>query len=155
MKKMLFALAATLLLFVSCNGNSGPDNPAPDDGAYVGTVSVGIGTDDAFTLEDTRVVFTVHEGEATADIEMMQVKFAITMPVKLNVLIEGVTLTPATDGYSVSCGADGIVPSAMNGQPFPNYTMTEIDGTVTTQTMSISMMCGPYPLSFTGTRSAE
>ncbi len=149
MKKTLFALTATLLLLASCNGNSGPGNPAPDDGAYVGTVSVGVGTDDAFTLEDTRVVFTVHEGETTADIEMMQVKFALAMPLKLNVLIEGVTLTPAAGGYSVSCGADGIVPSALEGRPFPDYTMTEIDGT------ALSMMCGPYPLSFTGTRSAE
>jgi hypothetical protein len=36
------------------------------------------------------------------------------------------------------------------GGEFPNYTITDLAGEVTTQSISFELMCGEYPLSFSG-----
>lgn len=120
---------------------------------YTGTVSVAPGTPDAFTLEDVEVEFTLGQDETTADIEMLQVKFAIAMLIMLDMLMSGVTLTETNDGYAIS--GEGIIPTVMGGRPFEQYTINDLSGSVTPETLSIDMMCGTYPLSFEGTVNAE
>jgi hypothetical protein len=151
----IFSISLSILLFVSCGDDkTTPEDPElPSNGNYVGTVSVAPGTPDAFILEDIEVVFTVSEDETTADIEMLKVKFADDMPLTLDMLMSGVTLDETETGYSIS--GDGIVPTAMEGRPFENYTITELTGDATTESLSIEMMCGEYPLSFEGTVAAE
>ena len=122
---------------------------------YTGTLNVMAGTENEFILEDVEVIFTVAGDEATADVEMLNVKFAVGMPVALDVLISGVTLTPTTGGYTVSCGEEGIVPTFMNGRPFPDKIITELEGSVTATTMSLAMKSGGDPLTFEGTATAE
>jgi hypothetical protein len=146
------ALVATTLL-ASCGDDKPAPEPMPDNGNYKGTVSVAPGTDSAFTLEDAEVKFTVAEDGTTAEIELLAVKFAVAMPFEIDMRIPGVGLSETGKGYSVS--GDGIVPTAMEGRPFEQYTITGLTGTVTPETMSIKMMCGTYPLSFTGVRKAE
>ncbi len=153
-KTFSIALISTLV-FVSCGDTTPPEDPKPDNGAYTGIVSVAPGTADAFTLEDIEVKFTPAEEGTAANIEMLRVKFAQAMPILLDVLVEGVVLTPATNGYTISCSAEGIVPTAMEGRPFPDHIMTEITGRVTTGTLSFDMVCGEFPMSFTGTKKAE
>jgi len=55
--------------------------------------------------------------------------------------------------YSLSekllLSGDNIIPLAMGGE-FPAYTITELTGEITPQTISCEMMCGTYPLTFSG-----
>jgi hypothetical protein len=147
-----FSIALSTLLFVSCGDDkTTPDDPQlPDNGNYVGTLTVMAGTDSEFTLEDVEVTFAVSEDETTADIEMLKVKFAEAMPVTLDVFIPAVTLNSTTSGYTVSCGEEGIIPTAMNGTEFPDKIFTEMSGSVTTTTMSLEMKSGGDPLTFEG-----
>lgn len=115
--------------------------------AYTGTVSVALGTPMAFTLEDIDVEVTLAE-DGTANIELFKVKFAAAMPVSLDVLIKGVTLTKTAEGYSIS--GDNIVPTAMEGQPFAQYTITDLEGSADLENMSLDMIMGEFPMTFEG-----
>ncbi len=113
---------------------------------YTGTMWVAPDTDNAFVLEDVEVKFTPNEGKTTADIEMMQVKFAEGMPMRLNMVMSGVALTSADNKYNIS--GDDIIPTAMNGQQFPQYTITDLTGTVDAQGLEFEMTCGQHPVRF-------
>jgi len=148
----LTALAATLL-WVACDSKETTPTPTPpDNGAYVGTVVVDAGGANELTLEEIEVEFTANGGGTTADIEILRVKFAARMPVTIDMMIPGVVLTAAEGGYTLS--GEAIVPTYMNGVPYPERTITGLAGTASATTLSFSMMCGEYPLSFSGTREA-
>ena len=78
---------------------------------------------------------------------MYKVKFANGMPMKLDMVVEGVTYENNDDTYTLS--GDGIVPYAMGG-PFEKFTITKLEGKVTDTSMSLSFMCGEYPVTYTG-----
>jgi hypothetical protein len=145
----IFSISLAAIVLSSCGDNKSQPIPVPQNGNYTGTVTVAPGTADAFTLEGTEVKFTLSADKTTADIEMLKVKFAAAMPVSLDVLISGVTLTKTADGYSIS--GDNIVPTAMGGAPFAQYTITGLTGTVTASSLTLDMMMGTYPMSFEGT----
>jgi hypothetical protein len=142
------------LLFIACAKDDAPNPPKfPDNGAYTGTVTVAPGTPNELVLNDIEVRFVVAPGETTADIEMLKVKFAAAMPLTIDMLVPGVGLTPTDTGYSIA--GENIVPTYMKGIPYPDRTITGLTGTATAQTLSFSMLCGTYPLNFTGTRNNE
>jgi hypothetical protein len=144
----LAALAATLLL-ASCNDNNNPPKPPlPDEGTYTGTVSVAPGTENAFTLGNVAVKFDSNDAGTSADIEMLQVKFAEAMPVALDITIPGATLTKTADGYSIS--GDEIIPIAMGG-PNERFKITDLEGSVSAETLSVSFECMTFPVKFIGT----
>lgn len=152
LKTGLTALAATLF-FVACDGTDDTPPTAPNDGAYTGTVVVDKGGANELTLENIEVEFTVGDSGNTADIELLRVKFAARMPVTIDMTIPGVGLTFTDTGYSLA--GEGIVPTYMNGVPYPERTITGLVGTGSATTLDFSMRCGDYPLSFSGTRQPE
>ena len=81
---------------------------------------------------------------------MYKVKFANGMPIKLDMVVEGVYYTEATDG-TLTLSGDGIVPYAMGG-PFEKYTITNLKGEITDTVMSLDFMCGEYPVTYDGAR---
>ncbi len=150
----LIALATTLL-FTSCNNGDGENtggSELPEDSAYIGTFIVAPGTPIEFTLQDARVELSVFNNGDSARIDMLQVKFAEAMPMKMDIAVPGVKLTKKNETYSIS--GDTIVPFIVSG-PFPSRTITELSGTATNETLEFSMVCGSDPLSFTGTRKEE
>jgi hypothetical protein len=81
---------------------------------------------------------------------MYKVKFASGMPIKLDMVVEGVDYESYnTDCYTIS--GDGIVPYAMGG-PFEKFTITNLIGAITNKTFSMSFMCGEYPVTYEGTK---
>jgi hypothetical protein len=160
-KTFSIALVATTL-FASCGDDK--TIPLPDNGNYIGTFSVAPGTPDAFTIDNIEVKLTVGKDGKTADIEMLNVKFAERMPVTMDIVIPGVTLTPETaDEYRLSCGVDGIVPT-LGGKEQPDRLITDIEGRVILEqptysslleSLSLSFVCMELPVSFTGVRKAE
>ncbi len=137
LKTLSIAFAAALL-FVSCEKKGAGNEPVNPN---------------VFTLENVRVEFTVDTDDETVGvIKMMGVKFAETMPLTLDMTIAGVGVTSTADGYSIS--GDGIVPTAMMGPnetPFPQYTITKLNGTATAEELTFEMLCGGSPVDFTGT----
>ncbi len=151
LKTTLIAFAAALL-GISCGKDDGPNEPdIPNDSAYTGTFTVAPGTADAFVLEDAAIEFTLAEGGASAEMKMLHVRFAERMPA-MDITVPGMTLTPTAGGYAIS--GNGIIPLALGGE-VARYTITGLTGSVTAETLTFSMMCGTYPLSFSGTYTEE
>lgn len=140
-KTLSIVFVATLLL-ASCEKKNTGNEPVDTD---------------VFTLEDIRVEFAVDADDRTVGtIKMIEVKFAEAMPLTLDMTIAGVTVAETAEGYTIS--GDDIVPTAMMGPnetPFAQYTITDLEGTATEEGLTLSMKCGPSPVSYTGTAHTD
>ncbi len=106
-------------------------------------------------LEDTGVELTVGTDETSGDLKMLQVSFAKGMPV-MDITVPGVALAETVDGYSIT--GDGIVPTTVMGGntvPVATYTITELVGSASARDLTFVMMCGKFPLSFSGSRDED
>ncbi|MDR2912203.1 MAG: calycin-like domain-containing protein [Alistipes sp.] len=146
-------MALVSLFFVACNNNGTPPEPKPTlpaNGAYAGTFVISQGTEDEFVW-DANVVLTINQEETYATVDMLKVKFTEKGMPEMDITIPGVPLTEISDGYTLSCDEDGIIP-IMAGGKFPDRVITEIVGKVTSQTISFSFVCMNLPVNFTGVR---
>ena len=145
----ILAMMAIAVLAGACDKDEPTDPPVEPvtvtDGTYVGTLTVDQNDGTVYTQENVSIEFETEEGIAT--IKMVQVSFSSRMPLKLDMTIPDITAAEAAEGLSLS--GDVIVPLAMGG-PFPAYTITGLTGEATPQAISLEMMCGDYPLTFTG-----
>ena len=148
MKQLKFLMIAIIAISMSaCEENVPADEEIiVKDGTYKGTLIVDQNDGTSHTQENVSVIFESEENGAT--IKMLQVSFSPKMPVKLDMTIPKVVTASITEGLSLS--GDNIIPLAMGGE-FPQYTITEMTGQATPQTISFEMMCGTYPLTFSGT----
>lgn len=146
---LLFSLLAMVVMFASCeNGehNNLPNNPVEKE-CYIGTMTVDQNDGTFYTQEDVKVDYEIYDGKL--NFVMYKVKFASGMPIKLDMVVEGVDCLGAVGNY-VLAGND-IVPYAMGG-PFEKYTITDLIGAITNKTFSMSFMCGEYPVTYEGTK---
>lgn len=105
-------------------------------------------------IEDAQIELVTGEDD-TADMKMLQVSFATGMPV-MDITVPGVTLTATDNGHALS--GEGIIPTTvMGGQTVPVgiYTITRFTGTVNGENLSFVLMCGTYPLKYSGSRSGN
>jgi hypothetical protein len=98
-----------------------------------------------YTQEDVKVDYEIIDGKL--NFVMYKVKFADGMPLKLDMVVEGVDCMGAVGNY-VLAGND-IIPYAMGG-PFEKFTITNLVGAITNDTMTLSFMCGEYPVTYSG-----
>lgn len=148
-KTALF-LACTAIMFVACeNGDNNelPNNPV-ESTCFKGTMHVDQNDGTMFTQEEVEVYFELYD-DTKLNFVMYKVKFATGMPLKLDMVVEGVSYTE-TDGTYILSG-DGIVPYAMGG-PFEKFTITQLEGSITDDTMTLSFLCGEYPVTYAGTK---
>ena len=142
-KTILVAICAIAL--IACEEkepNSGCNIPPTE---YVGLVTVG-SIDNLFELTD--ILVSVKENcNKTVDIEMFNVKFAPQMPVTINMVISGVAAVTTKESFSLS--GNNITPTYKD-QSYPQYTITELEGSKTPETLSLSMICGSLPVTFSG-----
>ena len=153
MKKLRILLMMVLVAgFVACEDKE-TEKPIIEigDGTYVGKLSVDQNDDTIYEQENVEINIEISD-DNTMKIVMLQVKFAEAMPMKLNMTIEGIETAETDNGLSLS--GDNIIPIAAGGQ-FPLYTITEMEGEVTSQNIEFSMMCGEYPLTFSGVVKSE
>jgi hypothetical protein len=121
------------------------------DNSATGTIDVTVNT----ILDGARIEFSLNEDETAADMKMLQVTFATAMH-PMDITVPGATVVKTAEGYSIS--GEGIVPTTVmrgNTIPVAVYTITDFSGTLTTEKLSFEMMCGAFPLSYTGTREAD
>lgn len=148
--KYFFTLILASLAITSCeNGenNELPKNPV-ENSCYMGTMIVDQNDGTTFTQEDVEVDYEVGSN-GKINFVMYKVKFASGMPIKLDMVVEGVDFTETDGVYTLS--GDGIVPYAMGG-PFEKFTITNLTGEINNNAMSLSFICGEYPVTYEGTK---
>ena len=151
MKKLsiIFSILLSVVISTSCtNGenNDLPQNPE-DNSCYKGTMKVDQNDGTFYTQEAVEVDYEIKNGKL--NFVMYKVKFASGMPIKLDMVVEGVDCIGAFGHYVLA--GNGIVPYAMGG-PFEKFTITNLTGEITNDTMTLNFMCGEYPVTYDGTK---
>lgn len=147
--KLILGIVFSAVLFASCeNGDNNTLPPNPVEGeCYVGTLKVNQNDGTFYTQEDVEVDYQIIDGKL--NFVMYKVKFADGMPIKLDMVVEGVDCFGTLGNYTLV--GNGIVPYAMGG-PFEKFTITELAGLITNHTMTLSFNCGEYPVTYKGTK---
>ena len=147
---MILSLLALVMLSVACENGHNNDlpNKPEEEGCYKGLLTVDQNDGTLYKQSDVEVDYELKDGKL--NFVMYKVKFANGMPIKLDMVVEGVDYIEATDG-TLTLSGDGIVPYAMGG-PFEKYTITELSGEITDTVMSLDFMCGEYPVTYEGKR---
>lgn len=151
MKKLLLVLMLCTFA-VACTEDkeeTGNNTTIVETGSanYVGTITVGEGSvtfsEDSISIETSKL----SNGKMNA--KLLQVKFAQAMPVRIDMEINGIDyIKQSTGSYTLT--GDNIVPIVM-GVEYPSYTITNLNGTIINDVLSLSMTCGSYPVTYTGT----
>lgn len=154
MKIKIIALLAALTITVASCQKYPTDTESQK--SFNGEVIVDNG--DGSTFNDPGIRVSVSESvndKGKYDILMKKVKFAKAMPVRLNITIPSVEI----DAEGKISGKD-IVPWAMGG-PFREWTISTIGGTLVRDaqgeplTLQFDMVCGEYPVTYSGTYMPE
>lgn len=144
-------MALSLMMFAtSCeNGENSdlPNNPTND--CYVGTMKVDQNDGTSYTQADVEVDYEIRDGKL--NFVMYKVKFATGMPIKLDMVVEGVTIEATAEDGGYRLSGDGLVPYAMGG-PFEKYTITGLKGELNEESITLSFMCGEYPVEYNGVK---
>lgn len=150
MKKLISLIMCAMIIVACENGNNNnlPNKPV-EKRCYRGTMTVDQNDGTMYTQDDVEVDYELQD-DGKLNFVMYNVKFATGMPLKLDMVVEGVSYY-SKDGDVYTLSGDGIVPYAMGG-PFEKFTITKLTGTITDNTMSMSFMCGEYPVTYEGTK---
>ncbi|MDE6140198.1 MAG: hypothetical protein K2J31_05110 [Alistipes sp.] len=148
--KMMMCVACAISLAVACDKSDNDYILIPVDNTFSGELSVDQTDGTFFRQQDVelRYEMNIDDVPLTMDIYMYRVQFAEAMPVKLDMTIPGVDFS--YEGGAIEIEGEGIVPLAMGGE-FPAYTITGLRGKIENGRMTLSMTCGKYPLTYTGT----
>ena len=143
---MILALTAIALMAGCSKDDEQQSEPIKvTDQSYIGTIKVDqSGT--SFTAPNITTQI-VKVDDKTINIKMLKVKFAEAMPVTLDMTIAGVSYTASSSKITLS--GNNIVPTALGGS-FEAYKITGLNGTIQNKTLSLSMTCGVFPLSYAG-----
>lgn len=147
--KSLLTIVSIALLSLSCeNGDNNdlPNNPV-DSKCYKGTMTVDQNDGTLYTQEDVEVDYETRNGKI--NFVMYKVKFANGMPLKLDMVVEGVDYVEIDGIYTLS--GDNIVPYAMGG-PFEKFTITQLEGTISEGEITLEFMCGEHFVEYSGTK---
>ena len=139
---------SSLLLLISCDNGENNIPKKPDQTrCFTGEMAVDQNDGTFYTQSEVQVDFEIMGDKL--NFKMYKVKFADGMPIKLDMAVEGVDYVTTEAGYAIS--GDGIVPFAMGGQ-FEKFTITKLIGSITDTQMTLSFICGEYPVTYTGSR---
>lgn len=147
--KSLLTIVSIALLSLSCeNGDNNdlPNNPV-DSKCYKGTMTVDQNDGTFYTQSDVEVDYETRNGKL--NFVMYKVKFANGMPIKLDMVVEGVDYVEIDGIYTLS--GDNIVPYAMGG-PFEKFTITQLEGTISEGEITLEFMCGEHFVEYSGTK---
>ncbi len=150
MKKILSLLTVALpLLAMSCSKENGEVEKPSITGnyEYSGTMTVIVDGIDNVS-EDVKVEARINEKTQTLDIMFYKVKFVPQMPVSLDVSVPGIRFE--TKNGTIEFSADGIVPLSGGTLPFPKYTVTGLNGTLSEAVISMELNFGEYPVAYEG-----
>ncbi len=146
-KFLFIALLITSFFAASCEKEEEPLK-LTEDGTYSGQLAVDQLNGTNYTSSNVQVKVTPSTSAGYITIDMLQVSFSPKMPVKLDMKIQNVVYTSTSEKITLS--GNNIIPIAMGGE-FPAYTITNLTGEIQNGVLSLSMMCGSFPLTYNGT----
>ena len=146
-KSLFIALLITSFFAASCEKEEEPLK-LTEDGTYSGQLAVDQLNGTNYTSSNVQVKVTPSTSAGYITIDMLQVSFSPKMPVKLDMKIQNVVYTSTSEKITLS--GNNIIPIAMGGG-FPAYTITNLTGEIQNGVLSLSMMCGSFPLTYNGT----
>jgi hypothetical protein len=156
MKHFLYSVLAITLSFsvISCtepdDDNGGTNNPDETSPVfYVGQLTVAPESATPFVMDSVSISMAANDTTGTMTMVMYKVRFSPRMPLTLDMTVDGIAFE-LNQGVHV-LNADSIVPQAMGG-PFPTYIITNLNGEMSDDSLTVSMTCGSYPLTFKGAR---
>ena len=147
--RLFLSLALMGLMFVACEKEKTTiETPnTPESALFKGTMDVDQNDGTSYTQSDVEVNYEIKDGKL--NFTMLKVKFSPNMPLQIDMVVEGADYEETADGYTIS--GENIVPLAMGG-PFPQFTITNLEGSIKGNEMTLSFMCGEYPVVYNGTR---
>jgi len=145
-KSLIFALLMTSFFAISCEKDEEP-LVINEDETYSGQLTVDQLNGTNYTAGNVRIKVTPSATAGFLTIDMLQVSFSAQMPVKLDMMVQNVSYTSTNEKITLS--GNNIIPIAMGGE-FPAYTITNLNGEIKNGTLTLSMMCGSYPLTYSG-----
>lgn len=142
-----FALAAMLFGMVACNNEKTPEPVIDLDTttAYNGTVSVIVAGQEISTTNSVIEIEPSENGKSF-NIVFKMIKFVPQMPA-LDITIPAVGYVVADE--AISFAAESIIPLCLGGE-FPQYLVTGLKGTITANSIDLSLKFGEFQTSFRG-----
>lgn len=142
-----FALAAMLFGMVACNNEKTPEPVIDLDTttAYNGTVSVIVAGQEISTTNSVIEIDPSENGKSF-NIVFKMIKFVPQMPA-LDITIPAVGYIVADE--AISFAAESIIPLCLGGE-FPQYLVTGLKGTITANSIDLSLKFGEFQTSFRG-----
>lgn len=145
-KNVFFILFFTALILCGCTKSDKNEDIVPQNGDYIGTLTVDQNDGTIYTDSDIAVEIIIN-ADTSLDIIMKEVKFSSKMPVTLDMTIKNVQYT--INGKVMVLSGTDLIPWAMGGE-FPRYTITDLTGSISNQDITMEMSCGGYPLEYNG-----
>lgn len=142
-----FALAAMLFGMVACNNEKTPEPVIDLDTttAYNGTVSVIVAGQEISTTNSVIEIEPSENGKSF-NIVFKMIKFVPQMPA-LDITIPAVGYVIADE--AISFAAESTIPLCLGGE-FPQYLVTGLKGTITANSIDLSLKFGEFQTSFRG-----
>lgn len=142
-----FALAAMLFGMVACNNEKTPEPVIDLDTttAYNGTVSVIVAGQEISTTNSVIEIDPSENGKSF-NIVFKMIKFVPQMPA-LDITIPAVGYVVADE--AISFAAESTIPLCLGGE-FPQYLVTGLKGTITANSIDLSLKFGEFQTSFRG-----
>lgn len=152
--KTITFLCILVNILVSCEGYDIDKNNTVTK-SFLGDIIVTNSDGTTFIDQDIRITFTKSLNNDGYDIFLKKVKFAEKMPIRINMTIPSVT--KKSNGEIIG---DNIIPWAMGG-PFEKWKIKNLVGSIEydennePKNLQFNMICGGYPVSYSGIYTEE
>lgn len=148
--KKIFTLFLAVGMLSACHIASDEPKPKENESSYeaYGLLTI---PSSGFTKEDVRTKVILVNDELL-DIYMFDVKFAALMPVTIDMVISGVGYTQT--GSTIRFYGDSIIPTA-GDKPYEKYIVTDLQGTITADSLCLTNNYGSTPSVYAGALSKE
>jgi hypothetical protein len=143
----LFAATVAMVMMVACDNTDEPNVPINpvETVSYEGLLSVDQNNGTFYEQDSVLVSF---KDSTLATIVMYNVKFSKYMPITLNdMTIDSISVVKHANKLVLA--GEKLVPTTA-GRPYEQYTITNLSGTVNSDSLITSMVCGQFPLTFRG-----
>lgn len=148
MKKIfVFAVALATLFSVSCQGDD--EIISSDELTFLGTLTSVNSDGESYTLTNKVEFKVVDDGDEMATLLMYRTKFIENMPPQ-DMAVPNVIYHINSETTKLSCDEDGLIPE-VGGKPYERFKITELDGTMSAETLQLEFKCMGYTVTYEGT----
>lgn len=148
MKKVfLFTVALAALLFISCEGDS--EIAGSGELIFSGTLTSVNGGGEEYTPEAEVEFKVIDNKDETITLWMYKTQFIEGMPPQ-DMEVPNITYHTNSETTKFSCGEEGLIPE-VGGKPYERFKITELDGTISANTLQLEFKCFGHIVTYEGT----